>query len=410
MGVVMMGLKRVPRLRWAVAGICALVLLAGVGVVAWRVLRPAATLDRAGGPVPVPVAAAARWYGALPSAPLILDGRLRVYAEKRRVWSDTPVTDRHPASPYWAYRRWPAQVVGVVAIDGGPADGRPLVVARWSDGTVTGIDALAGTVAWQKRIAPTDDAGYIGRRTGARTVYDPPGLYTATGHDGTPVLIVAGDNGVAGYDPANGRPLWTRPERCAAAGWTGGSTYVARCGDRLDILDAETGRQLGTWTGPSPQPWGCALGHSGCPMVATAGGASFRIGRDGTVTAAPAAHSATDHLVDGGYVESRDDSYVRVVDADTGAQRWQRPLRGRVVGTDGTRVYVLTPDFRLVTLDAASGVEQSRSRLPATAPWHPGYVYVNDGFVVLERLRGQPRSSDDNYYYSAAGSVVVAGG
>ena len=40
----------------------------------------------------------------------MVEGRLRVYAEKWRVWADAPVGERYESTPYWAFRRWPAQV------------------------------------------------------------------------------------------------------------------------------------------------------------------------------------------------------------------------------------------------------------------------------------------------------------
>src|SRR5439155_5691845 len=94
----------------------AVVLAAVAGVVGYRVLAPAETLDRALQPYPPAYVANAARLGVLTSMPLIVDDRLRVYAEKRRVWADTPVNSRTELSPYWAYRRWPAEVVGVAAV------------------------------------------------------------------------------------------------------------------------------------------------------------------------------------------------------------------------------------------------------------------------------------------------------
>jgi hypothetical protein len=277
----------------------ALVLVTGLGAVGWRVLRPSASLDRAGTRYPAAAAVATvAWSGSLQHAPLIVDGRLRVYAEARRVWADATVTARYETTPYWSYRRWPAQLVGVVSVER-PV---PYVIARWSDGVVTGIDARAGRIAWQRRIAPPDRDGYQGRRTGARTVYDPPGLYTTAGRS----LVIKDGDSMVGYDPATGRRLWT---------------------DRRNL----------------------------------------RLDREAT-----------------------------------------RP-RGRLLATRANRVYLLTPDHRLVTRNAATGAEVSAVRLGAGRAWRPGYVYVHDGFVVLERVVGDPARDDDGYYYSAQDSVLLAG-
>ena len=60
-------------------------------------------------------------------------------------------------------------------------------------------------------------------------------------------------------------------------------------------------------------------------------------------------------------------------------------------------------------MDAATGAEVSTVQLGFGRPWRPGYVYVHDGFVVLERVVGNQKSNDDGYYYSAQDSVLLAG-
>jgi len=92
-------------------------LLATVGVIGYRVLAPAETLNVADTPYPAGDVAVRARIGELVSAPLIVDERLRVFAEKRRVWADSTATAHNQTTPYWAYRRWPAQVVAVVAIE-----------------------------------------------------------------------------------------------------------------------------------------------------------------------------------------------------------------------------------------------------------------------------------------------------
>ena len=395
------------RARYTVAVVAALLLLAGLGALGWRVLRPAAALDRSGNPYPATAAEPGdERYGDIPDAPLFLDGRLRVFAEKRRVWVDTAMKSPHEVIPHWSYRRWPGQVVGVVAIEPTAANPVPMVVSRWSDGTVSGIDARAGRIAWEKRIAPEDAAGYTGRRTGGGTVYRPRGMFTAAD-----TLVVGGGGAAAGYDPWTGARRWTRPVACAgdtARGeWTTTTAYVARCGDRLDIVDAATGTPHAAWSGSAPQPWGCRLGHSGCPML-TSGGANFRVSDDGVVAAAPAARPGSRFLVAGGYVEWTRDAYVAVVDAATGQQRWQVPLHGYVVGADDRYVYLITRSHWLVTLDAATGRDRSRVPIPAGRNWRTGFVYANHGFVALERVIGREDDSDAHYYYATQSVVVVS--
>jgi hypothetical protein len=381
----------------------AVALVVGLGALGWRVLRPAAAFDRSGAAYPAAPTPEPRRYGSLQSAPLIVDGRLRVYAEKRRVWADPDVTRKHPVNPYWSYRRWPGQLVAVVAVEPTPARPAPIVVARWSDGTVTGIDARAGRIAWEKRIAPTDPDGYTGRRTGADTVYRPRGLYTTVD-----TLVVDSVGGAAGgYDPWTGARRWTSPASCdGGTGWTTPTAYVSRCGDDLDIRTANTGARLGMWSGAEPTPWACAVGRSGCRML-TSGGANRRIGPDGAVADAPAAKPGTRFLVRDGYVESVRDTYVGVVDAVTGQSRWRVPLHGYVVGADDRLVYLVTTSHWLVGLDATTGWDRARVPLPAGRNWHAGLVHAAHGFVAVERLLGQPSDADGRYYYGMAPVALV---
>src|ERR687884_644385 len=120
--------------RWLAA---AAVLLAAVGVAGYRVLAPAETLDPATTDYPRATVVSPRRLGALTAMPLGLDERLRV-------WADRPIDARSQRSPYWAYRRWPAQLTGVVAVGAGSTDDVPVVVSRWSDGALVALDARTG--------------------------------------------------------------------------------------------------------------------------------------------------------------------------------------------------------------------------------------------------------------------------
>src|SRR5262245_39967721 len=97
-----------PRwVRFAVTALAVLVVLGATAVVGYRVLSPAETVSPATQPYPERPAATPKRYGELSSAPLIVDGRLRVYADARRVWADATLTSRSTSTPFWAYRRWP---------------------------------------------------------------------------------------------------------------------------------------------------------------------------------------------------------------------------------------------------------------------------------------------------------------
>src|SRR5262245_59298968 len=94
-GLARLGAGWSPRVRRAVLAVAAVVLVVVTAGVGYRVLAPAETLSAATSPYPdAAEPAVSRRYGNLAAAPLILDGRLRVYAEKRRLWADTPVTAR----------------------------------------------------------------------------------------------------------------------------------------------------------------------------------------------------------------------------------------------------------------------------------------------------------------------------
>src|SRR5687767_6755704 len=99
------------------------VLLVASGVVAWWLLRPAEVSTPATTSLPEVVHAPPGALGMLASAPLVIDDRIRVYAKKREVWADGPPSYHYERSAYWAYRRWPAQVTGVLAVKGEPTAG-----------------------------------------------------------------------------------------------------------------------------------------------------------------------------------------------------------------------------------------------------------------------------------------------
>ncbi len=274
------------------------VALAVSAVVAYRVFAPQEILMRPRVAYPEAVVVTdERPFSELRAAPLIVEGRLRVYAEKWRVWSDGPVGGRYEATPYWTYRRWPAQVVGVVTVT---TTESPLVVSHWSDGQVVAIDARRGEIAW--RVAgPDPGARYEGRRTGATTVYEPPSLVTARFSSGT-ALIVTGPGAIVALDAASGVGRWDRslPDECRPEVATGaGLLLLADCdgGPSLTLTDAATGRDLGRWPEPAtgapadhevrPEPALCDVGRSECRLL-TAGRAAWQLRTGGTLTPVPA--------------------------------------------------------------------------------------------------------------------------
>src|SRR5438128_7170639 len=107
-----------PRsVRYAVSAVAVLTALIASAVIGVRVFAPAETVVPATAPYPDRPTITPTRYGELAVAPLVVDGRLRVFAEARRVWADTPLTESSDSTPYWSYRRWPAEVAGVVEVD-----------------------------------------------------------------------------------------------------------------------------------------------------------------------------------------------------------------------------------------------------------------------------------------------------
>jgi outer membrane protein assembly factor BamB len=443
-----------PRwVRYAVTTFAVVMLLAATGLVGYRLLSPAETAVPASQIYPERPGATATRYGELTSAPLIVDGRLRVYADARRVWSDASVTAPTETTPYWSYRRWPAEVVGVVAIEGS-FEGVGLVITRFSDGMVVALNPLTGLVAWQDRVKVGDQDRYTGRRTGAQTVYEPAGLFTTRdSRSGGEILIVAGGDDVIGYDPWTGMRRWshtfTENPGCHDTDWTGETTYIVKdsCSAPavLRVFDAATGNRLGQWhppgasAGPAEaanwfaEPASCALGHSGCALVKAAAvpevitfeqkaegkpgvaPSYWRLNYDGSLSPEP--HALADRVFLLKETLVQEDVIQPVLQArerSNGAEVWRGKepvLRLVAVDKDKRGVYAITRDFHLIVLHPTTGVELSRTNLRkrASEDWQPGYVHVAGRFVAVERLTGGVPWEPDDRYYAGPTPVVLAG-
>jgi hypothetical protein len=193
----------------------ALVLVAGAALIGWRVLRPAELLSPgsipAGGLLPPGVTGRT----ALP--PLLVDGRLRVFASKRQVRADGPISLATMYTPSWSFRRWPQQLSGVVAAG-------TTVVSRWSDGLLVALDGLTGRELW--RAGGPAAGGFTDSRT---AVWSPPGLFASDD-----LVLVQQAGWVRAFAAATGAARWARP--CAGP----------VCGD----VALRTAGSLGPVTGP----------------------------------------------------------------------------------------------------------------------------------------------------------------
>ncbi|MEU4566412.1 PQQ-binding-like beta-propeller repeat protein [Micromonospora sp. NPDC023956] len=421
----------IPKGRRRIVVTVAALLVAGLAAVTvYRVLAPAEVVTEARGVRPGTVVPETGPIGRFSTAPLVVDGRLRVYATTRQLWADVPVDDRQRNTPYWSYRRWPAQLSGVVA-------GGTTVVGRWSDGQLVALDAETGRVAWRAD-APPARAGYTGRRTGAATVWAPEGLHTATTPDGRTVVVVVGPDRIQGTDLTTGRRLW-RVDVAADCRTDVGTTAAGRLatldrcagGPAVEFRDVTTGAVTQRWTPPgagselSVTPTGCATAHSSCTALQVAepgaagtaradGGRGWLLGT-GDPVAAPGLDRAGTVLAGETGVGVSAEGVVTGRSALTGDELWRRADLGpgtRVVAAQPGRVHLLTGEKDLVTLDPASGAERSRFRFTVGRDgtgWTPGLSWAADGYLALERLRTPvDGSAGDQRYYAMAEPVVLA--
>jgi len=392
--------RRAVRISAVVAA--AVLILAGSAVVVYRVLSPHEQLTRPTVAYPEPVIVTdERPFSELRAAPLVIEGRLRVYAEKWRVWSDSPVGERYESTPYWAFRRWPAQVVGVVAAQ---APTGPTVITQWSDGQVIALDARRGAVAWRTE-APANGRLYDGRRTGASVVYQPRSLLTARSAAG-PVVIVTSPGLVVAYDATSGEPLWrhTGASDCEPDGWTGhGVVVLPDCaGTTLNLVQATDGTELATWRSPAgtaARPELCELGRAEC-RLATDGVGHWALNANGSLAPVPApppgAHLAGEAVV---YPIPGGVSAARISD---GQPVWSWTGQGRLVAADAAGVYLLAEDGTVLGLSARTGhlASVGCANGPEDRPWKIGHTYPATGnYLALERITGEAPTVDDQRYF-----------
>ncbi|BCB85598.1 outer membrane protein assembly factor BamB family protein [Phytohabitans suffuscus] len=422
-----MGIRPSTWFRVGAVAVAATGVMAVGGVIAYRVLAPAETVTVATTAYPAAPAAQPGVIGSLPAAPLIVDGRLRIYAATRQVRADGPVDARTQRTPYWSYRRWPQELLGVVAAG-------TTVVGRWSDGDIVALDARTGKVVWRAAGKPPKESGYEGGSTGADTVYGPQGLYTS----GSTVLVRDAAQ-LRALDIATGRELWHIPMTdCREGGFTtAGGRFVTTdaCGGTpaVEFYDVATGQPRGRWAPPqagaSPslaatlkvEPVACAPAQSACTALRTldaTGSRGWLLGEpDATgrtpVTAAaaldpPGAVLAGDVGV--GYVGG--DVVARSLRGGGEVWRWRGDGTSKLLGAQPGSVHLLSENCDLVTLDPATGREKSRFLLAygrEGVDWQPGLVRTGDGFVAVERLvKPESPDADEADEYFGALPVILA--
>lgn len=408
--------------RRILVALAAVLAVGAAAIVVHRVLAPAEVGTVARGAYPAAPDPEPGVIGRLPVAPLIVDGRLRVYAGARQVYADQPVTRRYRVTPFWSYRRWPAKLDGVLA------EGTT-VVSRWSDGRLVALDARTGRVAWR---ADGPEPGVLPepRRTYAATVWNPAGLHVARTAAGRTVLVVAGAGRLDGYDLADGRRLWRvdRERGClGAAGSTAAGEVLGldACAgpETVEFRDAATGAVRTRWRPPdAPEefvltPVGCRQGHSGCRglRISSRGDGSGRgwLVGSGAPVAAPSLDGA-DTQLDGERVVGTVAGVVTGRSARTGEELWRRADLGpvRIIAAEPGRIHLLTERRDLVTLDPVTGAERSRFAMDFSRDgigWQPGRAYAAGGYVAVERVRQRAvPDDDDEAYFLVAEAVLLA--
>lgn len=409
--------------RVLLRSLSALIVAGAAVLVGWRVLAPAEVLATVASPVPAPSRAEPGVTGRTGVAPLIVDGRIRVYASRRQIRADAPLDAKTVYTAIWSLRRWPAQLSGVVA-------GGRLVISHWSDGALIAIDGLTGKIAW--RVAAGESAGYSGYRTGASAVWAPRDLRLS----GDSVLVTAGGR-LSAYEVSTGTRRWVVSADCASSFTTAGGQIVCRSA----AYDVGTGAPVVGFPAGRYRPVGCGVASSACAGLRDGDGR-------GWLTTGPAPIRATtldhqDSTVAAGVVFYPDGIGLRAIDAATGEVVREYPAGAQVLGvTSGSRVpgeqkagsgvpdeqkagsavpseqaadgrvVLLTADRRLLVVEPRGGAIFAEFPLAYDSEkrnWDPGLWQVADGYVAVERLAEcGPNNPDTPGYYFSAVPVIIA--
>jgi outer membrane protein assembly factor BamB len=400
----------------AIGAAVAIVALVAAAVVAYRVFASADVLTAPTMPYPTvpPVITDERPFSELRAAPLVVEDRLRIYAETWRVWADAPVGERYESTPYWAFRRWPAQVLGVVTAESAAG---PMVVTQWSDGQLIAIDARKGALAWRTSAPVRTGRDYDGRRTGAATVYDPESLLTV--RTGTQTVVVVTAPGSAdGFDAATGRRLWhvALPAGCEQDVFTSaGLVAVPSCDGRsVAFVAAADGAEKGTWTAPQiPTATGrigpalCELSRFECRLI-TVGTAAWTLEPDGQLDQAPPLEAGA--VLSGDRVVYPIPTGVQARPLTSNNPLWTWQGLGHLVAADAVGVYIIAQDRTVLGLSPATGrldVVGCASSKP-NEDWQIGHVYpTGGGYLALERITKAPPSAADAQYFFGPRPVAL---
>ena len=379
-------------IRVFLRSLLALALVAASVVVFQRVLRPAELLEPGSADYPQLAAFKPNITGRMALAPLMVDGRMRVYAAKRQIRADGPIASKSIYTPHWSFRRWPQQLNGVVASG-------TMVISRWSDGQLVAIDGLTGRIAWRAPGPPA--GGYTGHRTGAVTVWDPPGLHLANGS-----VVVSSGRELASYDVTTGSRRFTIsvPAGCTDGFTTAGGRYVCPTG----AYDVATGQPVASWPAGPYTPLGCAVAASLCAGLRDGASQGWRVD-----AAAPGRLAQLDQpgstFFDGVVVSPTSDGRLESSNLRTGVHRLLPG--GQVLGMSRGRLLILLPSMRLRVVDLATGEVVIQIWLAVSKQelgWKLGHYQVVAGHIAMERLsRPGPANPDAVGYYVKVNPVVL---
>lgn len=335
----------------------ALVLLATTGVIVWRVFAPAEVLATSSSPYPEPVGRSPGVVGELADVPLIVDGRLRVYASTRQVKADDRIDGKVVYTPRWSLRRWPQQLNGVVAA-------ATTVVTRWSDGQVVALDTVTGEIRWRR---PGPVAGDF--TDAASVLFHPAGLHTS----GSTVLV-AGGGRVLALDIGTGAMRWAGDCRNESFTTRGGQLV---CGDQA--FDVTTGAGS-SWAAGPYTALGCDPARSACRGVRDAAGRGWQTTGEAPVPATGLDEPGSTALLDLALTTTTD--RVAAAEISSGAEQWEWTApEPRILGARQATLLALSGNRDIVSLDALTGDVLAQVPLPADLEitnWQ-----VASGYVTL---------------------------
>ncbi len=368
---------------------------AGIG---WRVLAPTELLDPASTPYPAAVIDGPKVTGTTNAAPLLVDDRIRVFAAKRQVRADGPLDSKLVNTPRWSLRRWPQELSGVVALG-------PTVISWWSDGALIAIDGRTGKITW--RVVGPTGPDYSGNRTGATTVWAPPGLNTTAG-----AVVLSAGRHLYSYDVSTGSKRWQSdlPTPCVDGFTTAGGQYVCPSG----AYELATGTSIVGWpTGPYT-PVGCAVAASNCV------GLRDRAGQGWLTNAARPVRTPTldvaNSTIAAGLVLSTTRTAIVATPIAGGAPSWTRPTAGQaqVLGATPDNIVVLTANRELWLVDPHTGKLRKaillRVHSEQSISWTSGLYQVTSRLVAIERLtaHGPTDPADPDYYFTLDTEILAA--